>query len=363
MISQSSFVVCGVLLVVLTPSIRSRDTLNLDIASRAAMVNTSISVKGSATRATGDIVAGPYDIDTPTGGVCLGVEAAWGHDWISARGVASPGHRIYRFTLSGIVEASFPQTTTSPLWRHCDLESDPVANKLWGGNEGGELVEYDYDPWTEGLSHSAIYVISGVSGTIRALARNPKSGHFFTADFGDDIYEFDLSGAVHNVYPNPGIEVYGAACNDTLWLFEQTDDGSGNRSHFIEYEVDTCAGTLTPTGCDFRGLDFGPGVPNIAAGCDLYFDGRNQNGLTLVGIHQNNPNNLVAYEVCSSGPIDRFFYDQDLSLPPLGSGSPPIGPCGSSEVDFDALISSFWTPVGVFGLMSSWLTIRGRVWK
>lgn len=327
---------------------------SFDVDSTHSLINAGFEIRGS-NQVKGDVVAGPFDVETPTADSCVGVEVAWGKYWISGRGRSAVVQQIHRLDLNGGYELSYDQVTTSPHWGHRDLAADEVANKLWGGNENRELVEYSYNPATGDLSYVTTRSIPGVPDVIRALARNPENGHFFTASFSSDIYEFDLFGNLHFVYANPGMSIYGAAWNErtkTLWLYGQDDNGMGNSCHFQEFELDRCNEKLTPVFCEFWGMNF-PGLTNLAGGCDLYIDDRNPGKYSIVGVHQSNPDQIVSYEICYDREPGRDpildLANRQLSLPNLsGISCPVIGERGSFEIDFDTM----------FGVIPPWITVN-----
>ena len=252
-------------------------------------------------RALGDLVAGPFDVTTPTGDVrCLGAGWFGGTYWVT--GTDSPnGPKIYEFDVSGALLNTYVQTTSSPFWGHRDVADGETTGRseLYSGNEQGELNVYD-------LSTGAAVWVGSVSvntvQTIRALAVDPKSGRFFSGDFGAPVLEFDGAGFVVRSYPNPGSDVYGAAwdtTSDTLWLHGQDDNGFGNECHFSEYTVG--GGVLSFTGREFWGIDF-PASNNTAGGADFYPDPRNPDGDTLLAMHQTSPDSLVAYNAVGPMP-------------------------------------------------------------
>jgi hypothetical protein len=89
------------------------------------------------------------------------------------------------------------------------------------GSENYSVVQID--PAT-GLATGV--TIPGPTGPCRALAYDPASDHFFTANFSTSIWEFDRTGAVINTWANTKA-IYGLAWDDLseggpwLWVFSQ----------------------------------------------------------------------------------------------------------------------------------------------
>jgi len=284
--------------------------LTVSAAAQDADVDPGINVRPDTggqqgTRALGNLVAGPFDLEVATGdNLQLGVDAAWGFYWITSRddigaGGSGPGPAIYQYDLLGNLVASYDQVTNSPTWGQRDLAADEANNLLYAGAENGELAEYAYDPSTQSIAWVQTYTIP-VGQTVRALARNPADGHFFTASFSSSVYEFDLAGTIYNNWPNPGTAAYGMAwdtANNTLWMCGQDDNGSGNLVHLSEYDPVTMAFTCR----EFWGYD-NAGFANIAGGCDFYNDSRNPNGWSIVALHQTTPDSIAVYDAVGPPP-------------------------------------------------------------
>ena len=81
-------------------------------------------------------MAGPFDVQTPVADIFnFGVEHAWGHYWITARGTGGPGtQQIHKYLESGTWVASYPQTVSasqSSGFGGMDMEADESANLLF----------------------------------------------------------------------------------------------------------------------------------------------------------------------------------------------------------------------------------------
>jgi len=258
---------------------------------------------------------------------CLGVEYAWGHYWVSARTlVAGQPHTIGKFDVSGTGLAQFPQAAVygaaaiPPLetpWGGRDGASDEAGNKLYFGHEGATLAIYNYNPGTGTLDPGTLVQIPGIPGTIRALARRPSDGHFFTADFGGNIYEFVLTPtpAVVNSFPNNAngglsLAYYGMAwdsINNTLWGWSQNRPPTQPTTQLNQLvkATELNPSNMSATGREFYGQIWPVGQPettnNIAGGadiaCNLPFNpGKN----TFVGFHQTTSDSILFYDMADS---------------------------------------------------------------
>ena len=258
---------------------------------------------GPGGRALGDVIAGPYDVETPTGDIrCLGVNQYGGSYWVTGSDSDDPiftGQKIYQFDLNGNFIAEFVQTTTSAFWGHRDLADNETdgGTTMYAGNESGELNVYDMSGGTPVWSNA---IAVATSQNVRGLAKQ-VGGNFFSGDFSSSVIEFDGAGVIVNTYANPGTAVYGACwdtTNSTLWLHGQDDNGFGNSNHMSEYTVG--GGVLTPTGREFWHQSSSGG--GIAGGADFYNDARNPDGDTIVGLSQDTPDNIVASNAVGTTP-------------------------------------------------------------
>ena len=131
---------------------------------------------GSGARGLGDLVAGPFDVETaPYDNRCLGVEQAWGYFWVTGRGHNAVGdnYMIHQYDMSGNYVASFPQNISlanAGGWGGRDMEADEAGNLLHVGNDSGHVETMSYDPLTASLAYSST-TVTLVSGTVRALCQ------------------------------------------------------------------------------------------------------------------------------------------------------------------------------------------------
>jgi len=247
---------------------------------------------GSSTRGLGDLIAGPFDVETaPYDNRCLGVEEAWDHYWVTGRGHSAVGdnYMVHKYDKTGAYLASYPQGTPLSGWGGRDMEADDANNTLWIGNDGGLVEVQTYDPITGGLTHAST-VTTAVVGTVRALCQNTATGNFFTKSFTSSTYEFDMAtGAVINVFPNSAISSYGMGYDSnkgTIWC---TDTGGSAT------EMDPATGLGT-------GSSFFTTLAGSPGGADVYNDPLNANGLSMVMLHQVAPDSIAVYDTVGAPP-------------------------------------------------------------
>jgi hypothetical protein len=182
---------------------------------------------------------------------------------------------------------------------------------------------------------------SGVPGTVRALARDPNSGTFYTADFGGAIYEFALPGGVIRTLPNPGLAIYGMSwdfVSGTLWVWSQ-NSGSSATNFTRATELDPATGA--PTGREFEGADYTPGVQHVAGGMDIYPDPNNPGALTMVGLHQGTPDSILSYDLrpVTPGPVSYCTAKTSSQgcVPTITTSQPGVAPEAASA-DYSVVV-------------------------
>ncbi len=258
-------------------------------------VHANAALSGGTTRGHGDLVAGPWDVETgPNDNRCLGVEWAWGSYWVTGRGHSTVGdvYMIHQFDAAGAYIASFPQNVSAANvggWGGRDMEADEAANTLWVGNDSGYVEVMTYDPITGGIVYGST-VMTSVTGTVRALCQNPNTGNFFTKSFTSSIYEFDMStGAVVNTFTNTAVSAYGFGwdyAQDTIWSTDALASAT---------ELDPANGMVT-------GRGFSTVLGGSQGGADVYDDPLNANGPSMVMLHQTTPDSIAVYDTSGSPP-------------------------------------------------------------
>jgi len=277
-----------------------------DAAPRSRIIYLNGGPSTGANRALGTVQAGPFSVEgdvllgtLPADNRCLGVDIAWGSMWVTGGGDFNLGvwdFKIHKFDMNGNYIASYPQVTNATSWGGRDIYCDEATNTFYTGSNGGELSIYDYDPVTGGLTHNRLVSIGGVTGTLRALCRNPNTGTFFTQDFGSPPQEFDLTtGQVINTFPSNGLSVYGMGWDPnsgTIWASH-----TSSTFPMTVYEIDPVTGGITNN--SFAGVvdAWGTGNLDIQGGLDVFVNA--SGGLSVAMLHQTAPDAVVIYELTS----------------------------------------------------------------
>ena len=219
------------------------------------------------------------------------------------------------------------------------------------GNSGGEIVVMDFDPSTGGLSYNSTFAVTGFSGVVRGLCRNPGNGNFFLKSYGEDLIEFDASGTIINSFSNKLVRSHGLAWDFTAGTVWSTD--------YAASAVELSVTTGLPTG---RVVNTGGmGVNASQGGCDVYSDARNPNLTTIVILGQGlsgGVDSIAAYDVIGQPPnpwtnlpttfikADGFFEDFES----LGGTVPSY--MGIHELEDSTLLPDIeaWCNVGQRGV-------------
>ena len=264
------------------------------------------------TEALGDTLF-TFDAQVPTGdnGI-LGVEFATGFFWVTGRN-ASGGdiHKLHQFDSDGNLVTSYNQGTTS-VWGWRDLAFDGTF--LYASDSP---VLDQIDPAT---GQATGVTIPGPENPNRALAYDPATDHFWTANFNGSIFEFDRNGTVINTFVNPGLAIYGfgwesySSGGPYLWAWSQ----DGPAQLVTATQINPTTGM--PTGISFVGpnLSTDPNNPDIAGGADVdadLFPGK----AVLVTVHQSAPDQVVVYD------LDVVTQNWMKLLPPTSGVIPPGG--------------------------------------
>jgi hypothetical protein len=289
------------------------DALLADIAPNSGIVQTSDSDRGlnPSITAFGDSLWG-FDVEAPTGSVlCLGVEFDGTSFWVTAGGdtLVSDNNMLYRFDSAGTLVNTYTQSSTHSGWGWRDLAWD--GTYLYA-SDSPTVVQID--PAT-GMATGVTF--GGPQNPNRALAYDPATDHFWTANFGSSIYEFDRSGVTINTYANTN-PIYGMAWDATspggpwLWIAAQTSDQV--------YQFDPVAGTYT-------GISFP--IPATAGGAAFATDWWDSLGV-LFYLAQTTPDRVVAYEIIDVGPVNNVGTSAIVAP---GAIEPPSAPM-TPEVTF-----------------------------
>ncbi len=184
-----------------------------------------------------------FDAGTPANETqCLGVEFDGTYFWVTGANSGSDPNKLYKFDANGNLLETYDQPSHATGWGLRDLAWD--GQYLYGS--ASNIISI-IDPATG----QEVGTFTGPESPNRALAYDPATDHFWTANFSSSIYEFDRNGNVINSYSN-SYSIYGAAWDDAspdgpwLWIAAQEDNGAGGYNYI--YQFDPRTGTYTGIG-------------------------------------------------------------------------------------------------------------------
>ncbi len=219
-------------------------------------------------------------------GRCLGVEFDGQYFWITGANDLVT-HFLHKFDRDGNHLDTFDQGTSSD-WGWRDL--------AWDGTYLYASDEYELaviDPNT-GQKIDELPMPTSISPPLRALAWDPETDHFWSANFGSNIIEFDRSGQTLATYAN-GYLIYGMAWDDVsedgpwLWVFSQDGTPQLQISQF-----DPVIGSYT--GVVFYAIDHSGGDDAVAGGMCFTIDWEPTLGVVF-GLVQDSPDMVQGYEI------------------------------------------------------------------
>jgi hypothetical protein len=245
-----------------------------------------------------DKVFGPVDLETLTNNdELLGCEGMENYFWIC--GAGSDTSKLYKLSESNgtwTLEATYNQPPHCAGWGWRDLVYCDDDGYLYGStNSNIDQIDPATGQWT-GNS------IPGPENPNRALAWDPDTDHFWTANFRSNIYEFDRGGFVINNFSN-SYSIYGMAWDPFYAsyprLFVHSQDGNG----MLVLEFDPFAGQYTGNQWDVTensGMAGGAG--------NFFYDWGNGPYFTLMVLGQGTPDFISGYEIGPRpGPPDTNF--------------------------------------------------------
>ncbi len=184
-----------------------------------------------------------FDAGTPANETqCLGVEFDGTYFWVTGANSGSDPNKLYKFDANGNLLETYDQPSHATEWGLRDLAWD--GQYLYGS--ASNIISI-IDPATG----QEVGTFTGPESPNRALAYDPATDHFWTANFSSSIYEFDRNGNVINSYSN-SYSIYGAAWDNAspdgpwLWIAAQEDNGAGGYNYI--YQFDPRTGTYTGIG-------------------------------------------------------------------------------------------------------------------
>jgi len=199
-----------------------------------------------------------FDPQTPTNDeACLGMEFDGTYFWVTGRHPVDEVHKLHKFDRTGAYIESFDQGTSS-TWGWRDLAFD--GTYLYGSDENGIS---QIDPAT-GQEIGSLPMPNSISPPMRGFAYDPATDHFWAANFGSNIIEFDRAGQTINSYANT-LAIYGLAWDDASadgpWLWTFSQDGV---PALLVSQFDPNSGSYT--GNSFVAIDHNGGNDDIAGG-------------------------------------------------------------------------------------------------
>jgi hypothetical protein len=199
-----------------------------------------------------------FDPQTPTGDeACLGIEFDGSNFWVTGRHPVDEVHKLHKYDRNGNYIESFDQGTSS-TWGWRDLAFDGAY--LYGSDEN-ELAQID--PAT-GEQVGTLPMPSSIAAPLRALAYDPETDHFWSANFSSNIIEFDRNGQTINSFANT-LSIYGMAWDnaspDGPWLWAFSQDGTPAT---MVSQIDPATGQ--PTGVSFFAQDLDGAGDDLAGG-------------------------------------------------------------------------------------------------
>ena len=236
---------------------------------------------------TGDILWW-YDVENPSGdNQCLGVEFDGTYYYVTGGNSDNNPNKIHFFDADGNYITSIDQPTSSD-WGWRDIAYD--GNYMYSSDDS-----YVTKWYVAGLPDNPVLEVvgnfPGPCSPNRALAYDPATDHFWTANYDSPIYEFDRSGMIINSFPN-SYDIYGMAWDNVspdgpwLWIFTQ------DYHHVRQFD---------PVACIYTGIVY----EGYANNPDDYAGGACfavQEGFgVFIGLTQSTPDLIFGMEICPVG--------------------------------------------------------------
>lgn len=233
-----------------------------------------------------------FDTQTSTGDDgCLGMEFDGTYFWVTGRNAAGGDiHKLHKYDRDGNWIASYDQGTSS-TWGWRDMAWD--GTYLYAGDENELAI---IDPAT-GLKIGTMPWPAAIP-VARGLAYDPATDHFWTANWGSKIYEFDRTGAAVDSFDNT-LSIYGMAWDYVsdggpyLWTFSQDAPIDMRVSQF-----DPSTGTYTGVAFD---ATLPPGYTEALAGGACFTTEWDPNYAAIFVLGQGTPTDFISgYEITLS---------------------------------------------------------------
>ena len=229
-----------------------------------------------------------YDIENLTGdNQCMGVEFDGAYYYVTGGNTGYDSNKLHFLDINGNYITSIDQVS-SPGWGWRDIAYD--GNHMYSSDDS-LVTEWYVTGLPDDPVLNVVGTFPGPEGLNRALAYDPATDHFWTANLYSPIYEFDRSGTVINIFPN-FYPIYGMAWDNVFpdgpWIWMYTQDRYNIR------QFDPINGVYT--GVTYVG--YGSGEEAVAGGACFAL----QNGLAVfIGLTQGSPNIpdiIFGLEIC-----------------------------------------------------------------
>jgi len=282
--------VCTVLIFTVSSAAEKRACENLDDIADIFDINDP----DCALFDPGDILF-TYDVESPSGDFqCTGVEFDGTYYYVTGGNSGLTPNEIHIFREDGSYITSIAQPYSGSGWGWRDIAFD--GNHMYASDNA--LIDEWY---ITGLpDNPEIHEVESFFGPLqknRALAYDPETDHFWTANFDSSIYEISRDGIVFpdiiNTYEND-LSIFGLAWDDSspdgpwLWVYSQNGEPAVLISQF------------DPRNGEYTGVIYqGPynSINDVAGGlCFGTINGKN----ALVGLTQ-------------SGDTYDFIFGMDFS--------------------------------------------------
>lgn len=221
-----------------------------------------------------------HDVQAITGdSQCLGVEFDDSYFWVTGGNSSDNPNKLYKFDRYGNHLTSYDQPTTT-AWGWRDL--------VWDGTYLYASDTQNIEQIDPNTGTTTGVTLLGPLDPNRGLAYDPATDHFWTANWGSDLYEIDRSGLIINQYTNT-LSIYGLAWDDLSpdgpWLWVWSQDGDG-----------CLCSQFDPRTGSYTGLTYNGAIPpdGIAGGACFSLFG---DVGTFVGLHQTTNDTIVGYEI------------------------------------------------------------------
>jgi hypothetical protein len=234
-----------------------------------------------------------YDVQSSSDdNQCLGVEFDGTYFYVTGGGGTThpDPNKLHFFDADGNYIASIGQGTPSGWgWRDIGYDGDHFYS-----SDDNYVTEWYITGLPDDPELNVVGDFPGPQNPNRAIAYDPETDHFWTANFGSPIYEFDRDGNVINTYSNT-YAIYGMAWDDVSedgpWLWVYSQDGSPA----------VLVSQFDPINGEYTGVTYQGGSSGIAGGLCFTTEWEESMGI-LVGLSQGEPDFIWGMYICEAIP-------------------------------------------------------------